>query len=227
MRRLAISSACLASIAFACGASPGEPRPHAAAGVRLLRLGHFRSPTFLTAPPGDRHRRFVVERAGRIRVLVGRRKLRAPFLDIRGRVQTGGESGLLSMAFAPDYASSHRFYVYYTAPGTGAGSTLTVERFQTSAADPDVVDMSSRHTLLTIAHPNNANHNGGQLQFGPDGMLYAGTGDGGSSNDPPPPDGNAQNPGVLLGKLLRIDPATGAAAIHARGLRNPWRFSFD
>src|SRR4051794_41254146 len=115
MRRLAIASTCLAVVAFACDSAPGEPEPHAAAThVRLLKLGAFRSPSFLTAPPGDRHRRFVVERAGRIRVLVGRRKLRAPFLDIRSLVQTGGESGLLSMAFAPDYATSHRFYDYYT-----------------------------------------------------------------------------------------------------------------
>src|SRR5919202_5717238 len=121
--RFAIAGLCLA--AAACGADAGAPRPRDAATVRLLLLGHFRSPTYLTAPPGDAHRRFVVERAGRIRVVVGRRKLRAPFLDIRRRVQTGGESGLLSMAFARDYGRSRRFYVYFT----DNSGTIRVEQY--------------------------------------------------------------------------------------------------
>src|SRR4051794_276501 len=236
MRRLAIASTCLAVVAFACDSAPGEPEPHAAAThVRLLKLGSFRSPTFLTAPPGDRHRRFVVERAGRIRVLVGRHKLRAPFLDIRGLVQTGGESGLLSMAFAPDYATSQRFYVYYT---DNAGFP-TVAQYRRAASTPNRALPSSRRQVIRVAH-HNFNHKGGQLQFGPDGMLYIGFGDGGGSGDP---SRNAQNRNRLLGKLLRIAPRPGGGysvprsnpfvgrpgrnEIYAYGLRNPWRFSFD
>src|SRR4051812_49529485 len=238
MRRLAIASTCLAVVAFACDSAPGEPEPHAAAThVRLLRLGTFRSPTFLTAPPGDRHRRFVVERAGRIRVLVGRRKLRAPFLDIHGRVQTGGESGMLSMAFAPDYARSRRFYVYFT----DKSGFIRVEEYERSAGDPDRADPGSRRVLLVQPH-HRFNHKGGQLQFGPDGMLYMGLGDGGGAGDP---SHNAQNRGRLLGKLLRIDPRPtrgrpygiprnnpfvgrgGRGEVFAYGLRNPYRFSFD
>ncbi len=233
MRRLAIAATCL--LALACGAGPDAPRPHAAASVRLLPLGHFRSPTFLTAPPGDRHRRFVVERAGRIRVLVGRRKLAAPFLDIRGRVKTGGESGLLSMAFAPDYARSRRFYVYYV---DNAGF-IRVDQYLRATSTPDRALPGSRRLVIRVPH-HNFNHKGGQLQFGPDGMLYMGFGDGGGSGDP---SRNAQNRNRLLGKLLRIDPRPGGGysvprsnpfvgragrdEIYAYGLRNPWRFSFD
>src|SRR3954466_4841118 len=182
MVRLAIASAFIAAMAFACDSAPGEsePAPHAAAKhIRLLKLGNFRSPTFLTSPPGDRHRRFVVERAGRIRVLVGRRKLRAPFLDIRGLVQTGGESGLLSMAFAPDYAGSHRFYVYYT----DNSGFPTVAQYQRAAGTPNRALPSSRRLVIRVAH-HNFNHKGGQLEFGPDGMLYLGFGDGGGSGAP-------------------------------------------
>src|SRR5919202_6460230 len=167
--RFAIAGLCLA--AAACGADAGAPRPREAAAVRLLLLGHFRSPTYLTAPPGDRHRRFVVERAGRIRVLVGRRKLRAPFLDIRRLVQTGGESGLLSMAFAPDYARSGRFYVYYT---DNAGF-IRVDQYLRAESTPNRALPSSRRLVIRQPH-HNLNHKGGQLQFGPDRMLYLGFG---------------------------------------------------
>src|SRR3954471_553911 len=203
MRRLAITTACLAPIGVDCASDPApEPQPHAAAPhVRLLRLGTFRSPTYITAPPGDRQRRFVVERAGRIRVLVGRRKLRAPFLDIRRLVQTGGESGLLSMAFAPDYASSRRFYVYYT----DNSGFIRVDQLQRATSSPNRALPSSRRLVIRQAH-HNFNHKGGQLQFGPDGLLYMGFGDGGGSGDPRR---NAQNRGTLLGKLLRIDPGPG------------------
>jgi hypothetical protein len=161
---------------------------------------------------------FVVEQAGRIMQVVDGVKQGAPFLDITGDVKSGGEQGLLSMAFAPDYATSGRYYVYYTAPKVpdDGGSTITVEEFSPAG----------RRVVFTVDHPTNSNHNGGQLQFGPDGLLYAGTGDGGSSNDPA---NNAQTPGSLLGKLLRIDPkvAGAAPATYALGLRNPFRFSFD
>ncbi|KDR38707.1 PQQ-dependent sugar dehydrogenase [Caballeronia glathei] len=192
------------------------------------------APIYLTAPAND-PRLFVVERAGRIRIVRDGTLLPAPYLDISALTSTNGERGLLSMAFDPAYASNGRFYVYYTA----ADGAITVSRFQVSSANPDVADPSGT-VLLTVPHPGASNHNGGQLAFGPDGMLYLAPGDGGGSNDPA---GNAQNKASLLGKMLRIDVrgngyaipsdnpfATGAGGrpeIWAVGLRNPWRFSFD
>ena len=198
--------------------SRGALRP-ASAAVHLSQVGTFTTPVYVTAAPGDPHRLFVVEQAGQIMEVVDGQKQATPFLDISRDVKSGGEQGLLSMAFAPDYATSGRYYVYYTAPrpGDSNGCVITV----------DEVSPAGRRTVFTVDHPTNANHNGGQLQFGPDGMLYAGTGDGGSGNDPP---NNAQNLGVKLGKLLRVDPLSAGAAnpeIYAYGLRNPFRFSFD
>jgi glucose/arabinose dehydrogenase len=202
--------------------------------VRLLRLGRFDGPTYLTAPRGDR-RRFVVQRDGTIVIVSGRRQLDEPFLDISENVSTEGEGGLLSMAFAPDYRSSGRFYVYYT----DRQGFLQVDQFHRSG-DRDRADPDSRRSVIRVPHFR-SNHKGGQLQFGPDGLLYAGFGDGGSGGDP---DENAQNLGRLLGKLIRIDPredggydvpssnplaGRGGARgeIYAYGLRNPYRFSFD
>jgi glucose/arabinose dehydrogenase len=215
---------------------PDEGPRAAAPSVKLLLLGRFRSPTYLTAPPGDRSRRFVVERAGRIRVVRDGRTLAEPFLDISGRVETGGESGLLSMAFAPDYARSRRFYVYFT----DNSGDITVEEYMRSESSEDRALPGSRRLVIRQDH-RRFNHKGGQLQFGPDGMLYMAFGDGGGRGDP---DRNAQNLGRLLGKMLRIDPRGGGAyriprgnpfagrggardEIYAYGLRNPWRFSFD
>jgi hypothetical protein len=210
-------------------AAPGDPQ--------LALVGRFVSPVYLTSPPGDRNRLFVVEQPGRILISRGGTTLPTPFLDIRGLVSFGGERGLLSTAFPPDFATSGRFYVYYTA----RNGALTIAEYRTSP-NANAADPRSGRTVLSIPHPR-GNHNGGQLQFGPDGFLYAGTGDGGGAGDP---DRNAQNLGSLLGKLLRIDPrASGAAAytvpssnpfvgvanarpeIWAFGLRNPWRFAFD
>ena len=162
----------------------------------------------------------------------------APFLDIRNLVSFGGERGLLSIAFPPDYASSGRFYVYYTA--RSPDGAMTIAEFRRASADRAAP--ASRRIVLSIPHPR-GNHNGGQLQFGPDGHLWIGTGDGGGAGDP---DFNGQDLSSLSGKLLRIDPReTGAAPysvpadnpfsgqsgrrgeIWAYGLRNPWRFSFD
>ena len=181
------------------------------------------SPVFLTAPPGDA-RLFIVEQSGRIRIFKGGQLLAAPFLDITSRVRSGGEQGLLSMAFDPSFATNGRFYVYYTDPQFA----LTIERYETiPTAD---VASATPTPVLSIPHPTNTNHNGGLLMFGPDGMLYIGTGDGGSAGDPP---GNAQNTNSLLGKLLRIDvrtlpytPQGTTREIWAMGLRNPWRFDF-
>jgi glucose/arabinose dehydrogenase len=211
-------------------AGPAQRRP-----VRLLLLGRFNEPTYVTAPRGDR-RRFVVEREGRIRVVQGGRVLPRPFLDISDRVTTGGESGLLSMAFAPDYVSSHRFWVYYT----DNEGFIQIDQFRTPAGTPNRADPGSRRSVIRVPH-HRFNHKGGQLQVGPDGMLYAGFGDGGSGGDP---DENAQNLGRMLGKLIRIDPRPGGGytvpssnpfrgragalpEIYAYGLRNPYRFSFD
>ena len=210
----------------------------AARGVRLKRIGTFSAPVYVTAPPGDRRRLFVVEQPGRIRVLVDGRLRKRPFLDIRSRVRSGGEQGLLSMAFAPDYARSGRFYVDYT---DTAGDSRIVEYRRASAvrADP-----GSARQLIFQRQPE-VNHNGGLLLFGLDRRLYVGFGDGGGSGDRHGARGNAQDLGTLLGKILRIDPrpaggrpygipdgnpfANRAGArpeIWAYGLRNPWRFTF-
>ncbi|WP_423193944.1 PQQ-dependent sugar dehydrogenase [Cupriavidus sp. H18C2] len=196
--------------------------------------GGLDAPIYLTAPAND-PRLFVVERPGRIRVIRNGALLGTPFLDISSLTTTDGERGLLSMAFDPDFATNGRFFVYYT----DTGGAITVARYRVTTPGADVADASGT-VLLSIPHPGQSNHNGGQLAFGPDGMLYLGTGDGGGANDPP---GNAQNNGSLLGKMLRIDVrgngyavppdnpfasgGGGRGEVWARGLRNPWRFSFD
>jgi glucose/arabinose dehydrogenase len=221
------------------GASPAASVGAAARGVRLKPVGSFSAPIYVTAPPGDAHRVFVVERGGRIRVVRDGRKLAAPFLDISGNVRTDGERGLLSMAFAPDYARSGLFYVCFT----DRSGDIRVQELKRSASHPERADRGSARNLLTIGHREASNHNGGQLQFGPDGKLYAGIGDGGGAGDP---HGHGQSLATDLGKLLRMDPRARSAGrpfgargnpfasrrgarpeIWAYGLRNPWRFSFD
>jgi len=204
----------------------------------------FASPVGVTGSPEDPHRVYVVERGGAIQLIRDGARAGAAFLDITSDVRSGGEQGLLSLAFAADYRTSGKFYVYYTAPrpGDSSGSIVTVDEF-TRSSDPDRADPATRRNLLRIDHPRNGNHNGGQLMFGPDGFLYITTGDGGAGNDPP---NNAQNKALLLGKVLRIDPRSGspyaippgnpfvgsptdgaADEIWAYGLRNPFRASFD
>lgn len=192
--------------------------------------------TGLTAPVAvtnaNDNRIFITQQTGQILVYDG--VTLSTFLDISSLVSCCGEHGLLSVAFDPNYASNKRFFVYYT----NTSGNLVIARYLVSA-DPNVADDTSATFLLTIPHPNFSNHNGGQLQFGHDGYLYAGTGDGGSAGDPP---GNAQNKKVLLGKILRLDvsgsfytnPPTnpfvgsaGAGEIWDYGFRNPWRFSID
>ncbi len=178
------------------------------------------SPLYVTAPRNQQDRIYVVEQAGRIRVVV-KGKLRAqPFLDITGLISSGGERGLLSVAFHPAYAKNHRLYVDYT---DRQGDTRVVE-YRSSTGFDRVLPGTARQLLFV--HQPYANHNGGQLQFGPDGQLYVGMGDGGSGGDP---QNNAQNLGSMLGKLLRLNVSSGGARaqIAAYGLRNPWRFSFD
>ena len=217
------------------GPSASGTQDAAAGGpVRLLRLGNFDAPTFLASPRGD-SRRFVVQRAGTIVIVRGRKKLAQPFLDISDHVSTDGEEGLLSMAFAPNYKASGIFYVYYTDPQ----GFIQIDQYRRSS-DPNRADPNSRRSVIRVPHYR-TNHKGGQLQFGSDGMLYAGFGDGGGGGDP---DGNAQNLGRMLGKLIRIDPRPGGGysippdnpfrgragarpEVYAYGLRNPYRFSFD
>jgi glucose/arabinose dehydrogenase len=208
--------------------------------LELRPIGTFLNPTYVAAPSGDGSRLFVVEQAGRIRLVRNGTLLTTDVLDITTLVLSGGERGLFSMAFAPDYAESGRFYVYYTARDPEGEVTIAEYR---RSSDPDIAEPTGR-IVLSIPHPVYENHNGGQLQFGSDGYLYIATGDGGGGGDP---DRNAQSISSLLGKLLRIDPRQGAAGepytipadnpfvgqagvraeIWAYGLRNPWRFSFD
>ncbi len=210
----------------------GAEAQAAVSDLRRRRVGTFSNPTYVTAPPGDRRRLFVVEQGGTIRVVHRGRKLARPYLDIRGRVQAGGERGLLSMAFAPDYRKSRRFYVYYT---DNEGDIRVVEfRGRRNRARK-----RSARNIVVQDHSTYGNHNGGQLQFGPDGFLYIGLGDGGGGGDPFE---SGQDLGTHLGKILRINPhgkpriprsnpfrgRRGARpAVYAYGLRNPWRFSFD
>ncbi len=172
-------------------------------------------------------------------MLNGGRRLARPFLDISSNVRTDSERGLLSMAFAPDYKSSRRFYIYFT----DRSGDIHIQEFKRSAGNPNVADRGSGRNLLTINHREFGNHDGGQLQFGPDNHLYAGVGDGGGAGDP---HNHGQSLNTDLAKLLRIDPRHPAGGrrygvkgnpfvsrrgarpeIWAYGLRNPWRFSFD
>jgi len=186
---------------------------------RLVRSG-LDAPLHVASTKGQPKRLYVVEQAGVIRVLVSGRLQPRPFLDIRSRVTSGGEQGLLSVAFHPNFAKNRLFYVDYTDVN---GDTRVVQ-FKANRAGTEGV-LSSARQLLFVQQPY-PNHNGGQLAFGPDGLLYIGMGDGGSGGDP----GNrAQNLSVRLGKLLKISATRrGAQAqIADYGLRNPWRFSFD
>jgi glucose/arabinose dehydrogenase len=233
--------ATLALIALpACGSArdhqADERAPRRPGGVALKKVGQFERPTYVAAAPGFPDLLFVVEQPGRVVVLREGRRLRRPFLDLRSLVgYDGGERGLLSIAFPPDYPRSRRLYVYYT----DNDGNIRVEEFRRRSATRAV--RGSRRPVIEISHPVNANHNGGQLQFLGE-LLYLGTGDGGSGGDPP---NNAQDRNSLLGKLLRIDPrpddgqpysvpadnpfvgGAGRDEIYSLGLRNPFRFSFD
>jgi len=205
------------------------------AGVRIEQVASDLGSVTGITHVGD-GRLFVTIRDGRILVLENG-TVRSTFLDIRGLVTTVGEGGLLSTAFHPKYGQNGLFFVNYT---NNSGDTV-IARYQVSGNDPNRADPASARMLLLIDQPF-SNHNGGQLQFGPDGKLYAGTGDGGSAGDPRE---NAQNKGTLLGKLLRINPhkhgsrpyksprsnpyvgKKGENEIFARGLRNPFRLAFD
>jgi glucose/arabinose dehydrogenase len=210
--------------------APGRQR-----GVGLKKIGSFEAPVYVTAAPGFPKLLFVVEQPGRIVVLRNGQRVGKPFLDIRDDVSYGGERGLLSVAFPPDYPRSKRFYAYYT----DNDGNIRIDEFKRASATR--ARAGSQRQVIVIPHPVNSNHNGGQLQFLGN-LLYFGTGDGGSAGDPP---NNAQNKDVLLGKLLRIEPRPsggkpysvpannpfvgkpGRDEIYSYGLRNPFRFSFD
>ena len=203
-------------------------------------LTNLASPVYVTHAGDGSQRLFVLERAGRILVLQPGGTVPSVFLDIQSRILSGGERGLLGLAFHPDFARNRRFFVNYTRDPDG---TTVIAEYRASVLNPDLADIQEI-VLLTIAQPF-SNHNGGMLMFGPDGFLYIATGDGGSGNDP---DNRSQNPDDLLGKILRINidqpqsesvpyssplgnpffgEVSGRDEVFAFGLRNPWRFSFD
>jgi glucose/arabinose dehydrogenase len=211
----------------------GPPPPLALAPFVSAGLS---APVFMTQPLDD-GRIFVVEQGGRIRVVKNGALQTTPFLDITSRVLSGGERGLLSVAFHPQYATNHFFYVYFT---TQTNGDIHIERF-TTTTNADVADPTTAKVIITAPHSTYDNHNGGLLSFGPDGMLYAGLGDGGGGGDPL---GNGQNFNSILASLIRIDvdhgdpyaipannPFVGQAnhrgEVWAKGLRNPWRYTFD
>jgi glucose/arabinose dehydrogenase len=212
---------------------------------RVTYVTGLTQPVAFVQDAGDPATQYVVQQGGLIRVIRNGVLQATPFLDLRTVISAGGERGLLGMAFPPNTAVSGRFYVFFNDPN----GDIVVSRFKRSASNPLVADPASRFDLRwstgerVIRHPQFGNHNGGCLQFGPDGYLYVAVGDGGGGNDTLK---NAQNQAKLLGKLLRIDvsvpdsdpaglrvppdnpfPANGAPEVWDIGLRNPWKFSFD
>jgi glucose/arabinose dehydrogenase len=221
--------------------SRASGRAGASASFRLVKVASGLSlPVYVTSAPGDK-RLFVVEKEGTIRTVRSGRVSSRPYADLRSFVSAqANEQGLLSVAFSPDFAKNGKLYVYFT---NKSGNETVWELHARKGA----ASIRPGHRQLLEIPDTEGNHNGGQLQFGPDGMLYIGDGDGGGGGDRHGAHGNGQNPGVLLGKLLRIDVTTRSNGmpygipkdnpfgdqsgwrpeIWALGLRNPWRFSFD
>jgi hypothetical protein len=209
----------LAAAALAVAALPAAGASASGDALHLVRIARFNAPVYATVAPGEPGKLYVVEQAGTIRVLSGGQIRPTPFLDITGQVMSGGEQGLLSVAFDPKYQQTHRFFVDYTDRN---GDTHVVQyRSDGTRAIP-----SSAKDLLFVKDFA-ANHNGGQLQFGPDGLLYWGNGDGGGGGDP---QHNGQSLARPFAKIERLDvdaPGKPRWKLVAYGLRNPWRFSFD
>ena len=239
MRRILLTLAVLAASTIGTTAADAATDPRQLKATWSLVTGNLSQPVAMTHAPGESARMFVTQRSGKIRVIRNGVLKATPFLDLTSRVRADGEGGLLSIAFRADYATSGVFFVLYT----DANLTIRLRRFRASPPSSDTAIFSGVD-VLSIPHPTNTNHFGGQLQIGPGGYLFLSTGDGGGGEDPK---GNAQNLDSLLGKILRIDvthytapryysvpPANpyagatpGRGEIWASGLRNPWRFSFD
>ena len=219
--------------------TPTQAQPPSGRGVALDKIGEFDQPDYVAQPPGSTDL-YVVERPGRIRIVRDGRTLDEPALDIADQVSDSGqEQGLLSVAFPPDFQDSRLLYVYFT------GNDQDQRVVEYRAKDDGTVDQGSARQVLRM-EDFASNHNGGLLLFGPDALLYIGTGDGGSLGGSPDPERNGQNLGSLLGKILRIDPRKSGGDPYSvpadnpfvdrpgarpevcnYGLRNPWRFSFD
>lgn len=216
--------------------------------IKLTQVGRgFISPVGMAAPADGTQRLFIQEQQGKIKIIKNGVVIDEPFLDLSEKIgplnPSYSEKGLLGLVFHPDYKSNNRFFVYYSAPvkAKGMDHTSIVAEYKTSSINPDKAELTER-ILMVIAQPE-GNHNGGQLEFGADGYLYIGLGDGGGANDDHGSIGNGQDLNTLLGKILRIDvngkqpyeipidnPFVGKSnksEIWAYGLRNPWRFSFD
>src|SRR5262245_8905368 len=245
-RLVTLATFCL--VTFSVSAQDSQPQvkqdteaPAVSIQLEPVVTSGLSSPVLVGNAHDGTNRLFIVEQGGIIKVLQPGSSTPTVFLNITTTVLSGGERGLLGLAFHPQYTSNRRFFVYYTRQTDGA---IQVSEFHTSTADPNIAD-TVETPIITIPHPGQSNHNGGMIAFGPDGFLYMGTGDGGSANDPP---NNGQNINALLGKILRIDidnpgpggqpyssPASnpffgavaGADEIYAYGERNPWRYSFD
>jgi glucose/arabinose dehydrogenase len=250
LNRLVRMLACATLVVISFGAAPaafaqeraGFDAAPFAVGFEPVASG-FDDPVYVTEPNDGSGRLFVVERPGRVKIVDGGTVLAEPFLDITNLVESGGsEQGLLSVAFPDDFAESGALYVYYTARRAGESvGDNTIARYRVTGEDPNRADVGSAEVLLRLPD-RRVNHNGGQLQFGPDGYLYASLGDGGGGGDPR---GNGQNPHTLFGSVIRVDAsaatepydipadnpfadgAGGAPEVWVFGLRNPWRFSFD
>jgi hypothetical protein len=233
----------VATLGAASGAAGNGPHGPSPTGLVLTQIGEFEEPTYVAQAPGEPRIVYVVEQKGIVVATRGGEVLNDRFLDLRDRTHIAPhetpsvEAGMYSIAFDPDYATNGWFYVFYTGPG-GANY---IDRFKRAPGPEVAADPDSRHSILKISHPYADSHNGGQLQFGPDGMLWASSGDGGCCGDT---QDQARSLGTLLGKLLRINPDApkkdrlnvpgnpllgkpGPNAIYSWGLRNTWRFSFD
>ena len=238
--RLLGAAVATAVLVLAPSAGAGTPAP----GVTAELVERFATPTFVATAPGRGRYLYVTQKEGTVRVLRNGELLDRPLLDISERVADQGEQGLLSAAFAPDFAESRRFFVYYTASrgcSPAGGCPIRVDEFRTRRRDPARALRGSRQRVIAIPHPEASNHNGGTVAFGPDGKLWLAPGDGGGGGDQFE---HARDPNSLLGKLLRIVPrprrpgyrvpasnpfvdAPGRDEIWSYGLRNPYRFSFD
>src|SRR5882672_10684966 len=218
----------------ACGKSTsnnGVTLPPFAMRLQPVITAGLSSPIDLQAPPGD-SRLFIAERPGRIRVVQAGVLQTTPFLDISSRVTSNhGEAGLLSFAFHPQYLTDPQkqfVFVHFIEPTGNVNGDIVVERYQVSSSNPNLLDVSTVQPVIRIPHRDFDNHYGGRVAFGPDGMLYLSTGDGGGGGDTLM---NGQNLATLLAKVLRLDvsglPGTVTPQIWAIGLRNPFRYAFD